>query len=445
MDLALSVQRRCRCGRGRGRGRRSRGRRGRFRVPSLFWRTRGQRRPVRREHATEYRRSSKYSLSRNGLRGSGTAAAAAAAELDRKRDQVGLELRRLLLRGSSRGMRRVLVRDVNDLRRRWGRKRPSPREVRINVAQRHRRPRRQDWRVVTVRDHSRRRRKEHRHRRRRRRSRWRWNADEDEVRSGAGGRRRGGRRRRRDLRDERQREVVQQRGRARRWWWWCRRRREQQGRRCRARTRSVREGATAKDATDDVSGGGRSAALGIRRRWRRVLLLLREQYAMLNRRERGDSSPRAGGRRRKTVFARRERERREFRRAGERDAVRLTRRRRRRRGLLRLLVVCLRRVHVRSARRRSGNCARETERDVNCWRGDERYPDEEAGSGSRIQSQESIRACRSPGCCACPEVGGAVEPGRVAAAVVVPEADACICSSWCACTGTRATTGGRCM
>jgi hypothetical protein len=49
---------------------------------------------------------------------------------------------------------------------------------------------------------------------------------------------------------------------------------------------------------------------------------------MLDRRERGDSSPCAGGRRWETVLARRERERREFRRAGERDAVRLTRRRR---------------------------------------------------------------------------------------------------------------------
>lgn len=77
----------------------------------------------------------------------------------------------------------------------------------------------------------------------------------------------------------------------------------------------------------------------------------------------------------------------------------------------------------------------------------ERHIDGEAGSGSRIQSLELIRACRSPACCACPEVGGTVEPGRVAAAVSgpPPEADACICSPWCACTGTRAPTGGRCM
>lgn len=85
---------------------------------------------------------------------------------------------------------------------------------------------------------------------------------------------------------------------------------------------------------------------------------------MLNRREGRDSSPRTGGRGRETVLARREREGREFRRAGERDAVRLTRRRWRR-VLLRLLVICLRRVHVRRAVRRRGNCARKTERDVN--------------------------------------------------------------------------------
>ncbi len=152
-SLTSSVRRRrrcrCRCGCGHVRRSRGSGRGGcrHFRV--LLLQTRRQRRPMRRENVPGYRGTSEDILCRKSLRES---EAAASAELDRKRDQVGLELRRLLLGDSKR---RVLIRYVDDLlggQRRWW---PIPCKVGIDVAQRYRRPRSQDWRVVAVRDHSR--------------------------------------------------------------------------------------------------------------------------------------------------------------------------------------------------------------------------------------------------------------------------------------------------